>query len=74
MLDEEAQKSTKLLFLRPVQKIACGKLFSVLTSVELRLWFTDLFHFHCSSSFESSSERNLNYAYVLSLFVLFNKN
>ena len=62
MLDEEAQKSTKLLFLRPVQKIACGKSFSVLTSVELRLWFTDLFHFHCNSSFESSSERNRNYA------------
>ena len=42
------------------------------TSVDRRLWFTGLFRFHCISSFESSSERNLNYAYVLNLFVLFN--
>ena len=42
------------------------------TSADLRLWFTGLFRFHCYASFESCSERNLNYANVVNLFVLSN--
>ena len=60
-------------FLRPVQKIVCVKLFSVYSGVDRRLWLTGLFRFHRNSSFKSSSERNLNYAYILNLFVLFSE-
>ena len=72
MLDEEVQKSTKLLFFNAwYTKFRAGN-YLVSTSVDLRLWFTGLFRFHCNASFESCSERNLNHAYVLNLFVLFN--
>ena len=71
MLDGEVQESTKSLFFYAQDRKLCAGNYLLTTSVDLRLWFTGLIRFHCNSSFESSSERNLSYVYILNLFVLF---